>query len=138
VEGHKDCKSCGKTKPLISFKKQSRNKLLRRNHCNSCTGKRCSRSPAKKAISSRKNHWRRYGIDITEELYQRGISDQKGACSICKRIPKALQVDHCHATGRTRGLLCSACNRALGMFQDNPEILETAIEYLKFSKFPIG
>jgi hypothetical protein len=42
-----------------------------------------------------------------------------------------LAVDHCHTTGKIRGLLCSKCNPALGAFNDNIEILNSAIKYLK-------
>jgi hypothetical protein len=42
-----------------------------------------------------------------------------------------LAVDHCHTTGKVRGLLCSTCNTALGSFQDNPAYLKAAIHYLE-------
>lgn len=42
-----------------------------------------------------------------------------------------LHVDHCHQTGKIRGLLCQKCNMALGLLNDSVEILETAIRYLK-------
>jgi len=42
-----------------------------------------------------------------------------------------LVVDHCHSTGKIRGLLCHNCNRALGLMQDNVETLQNAIDYLK-------
>lgn len=54
---------------------------------------------------------------------------QKGACAICKQTKK-LVVDHNHTTKQIRGLLCSTCNLGLGMFQDNMDLLESAIRYL--------
>lgn len=49
-------------------------------------------------------------------------------CEICGNEPK--HIDHCHATGVVRGHLCRQCNLALGMFQDSPELLDKAKEYL--------
>ncbi len=71
-----------------------------------------------------------YGIGPVE---WQALSDaQGGLCAICQGLPgkKGLSVDHCHATRRVRGLLCSRCNTGLGQFQDNPALLTAAIEYL--------
>lgn len=71
---------------------------------------------------------------ITIEDYEQMLSEQNHVCAICfgteKRSHKSLAVDHCHDTGVVRGLLCSNCNLGLGNFQDNIEILKSAIEYL--------
>ncbi|MGE0576133.1 MAG: endonuclease VII domain-containing protein [Reyranella sp.] len=63
---------------------------------------------------------------------------QEGRCKICRRPAeegqwKVLRVDHDHATGKIRGLLCHHCNVALGHFGDSPELLERAAEYLRCS-----
>ena len=67
------------------------------------------------------------------------LTRQNNLCAICKKegfkINKNtalnLVVDHCHVTGVVRGLLCHNCNRALGLFKDNIESLNTAILYLE-------
>lgn len=73
---------------------------------------------------------RRYGI--SPEHYTQMLEDQDGACAICQRTPteRELGVDHCHKTGRIRGLLCADCNGAIGMLQEDPAIMRRAIRYL--------
>jgi Recombination endonuclease VII len=77
---------------------------------------------------------------LTRERYDSILKKQNGCCAIC-RLPSiyTLQIDHDHSCcprtfscGRCiRGLLCVACNRALGLFHDNPEMLKSAIAYLE-------
>jgi len=63
------------------------------------------------------------------------LEEQEHKCAICLTsdvdLEKLLAVDHCHTTGKVRGLLCSNCNLALGNFKDNITNLEQAIKYLK-------
>lgn len=73
----------------------------------------------------------RYGL--TEAKYNEIIERQKGRCGICHRF-RRLVVDHCHAGGRVRGLLCSNCNSALGLFEENLTVLANAVKYLRFHK----
>lgn len=75
--------------------------------------------------SSRK---RLYGV-TTEETNQMLVS-QNGVCAICLLVPNRPCVDHCHKSGKFRGILCSSCNRGLGFFHDNVEYLKSAIDYL--------
>lgn len=82
-----------------------------------------------------------YGITYPE--YMMLSEDQDHVCAICKNpelgihnrghqtVPLSLSVDHCHDTGSIRGLLCAKCNKALGLYNDNIELLEAAIEYLR-------
>ncbi|MFN2526220.1 MAG: endonuclease VII domain-containing protein [Actinomycetota bacterium] len=70
---------------------------------------------------------RRYGITIEE--VDRIINEQGLLCPLClKRLPQ--HVDHDHATGAIRGILCFKCNGALGKFEDDPDRIRAAIEYL--------
>ena len=80
---------------------------------------------------------RSYGI--TYKNYEALLKGQKYKCAICgsegfildaMKHKLKLVVDHSHKTGVVRGLLCHNCNRGLGLFQDNPDILQSAIEYL--------
>lgn len=75
---------------------------------------------------------RAYGISVEE--YEALVFIQKGSCAICKRpckTNKALSVDHDHKTGKIRGLLCQACNSALGFMEDSIDNIENMIKYLK-------
>lgn len=80
---------------------------------------------------------RDFGIDLAE--YQRMFVDQRGVCAICQQPETAMRggkakwmaVDHDHATGAIRSLLCSACNQALGHMKDDPVRLRAAADYLE-------
>lgn len=82
---------------------------------------------------------RKFGITQTD--YDRMLTEQGGGCALCGcraeeqkgRYQTYLHVDHCHATGRVRGLLCDEHNMLLGRFDDNPALLRRAAEYLEGS-----
>lgn len=58
------------------------------------------------------------------------LEEQGGVCLICGRAA-LMQVDHCHDTGKVRGLLCSPCNRGLGSFKDSLALVQAAADYLR-------
>lgn len=74
-------------------------------------------------------YFRRHYYGVTPEQFEAMLTEQGGGCKICRAI-EPLSVDHCHAKGDVRGLLCRRCNSGLGMFRDNPDFLRAAIEYL--------
>lgn len=64
---------------------------------------------------------------------------QGGACAICKKPERTarnrlLTIDHDHNTGHVRGLLCSQCNRAIGLLQDDPKVIAAAARYVQDSR----
>lgn len=82
-----------------------------------------------------RNHYYKkyYGLSVDDLLL---MCDKQGRkCGICPRdiiFPSsATHLDHDHDTGKVRALLCAHCNRGLGSFQDNPELLEKAAAYLR-------
>ena len=81
---------------------------------------------------------KKYGFSIEE--YNLLLKKQKDKCAICgskkNKIANRsrLEVDHCHKTGKIRGLLCSSCNRSLGLLGENVRILKRAIIYLSKPK----
>ena|SRR5580698_2982676 len=83
---------------------------------------------------------RLYGIQPDD--YMRMWHEQKGVCALCggidvdgkTRRTKCLHVDHCHSTGKVRGLLCHKCNHGLGAFKDDSALMRRAAEYIDRSK----
>jgi len=82
----------------------------------------------------------RYGVDLDQ--YEEMLERQNQQCAICqdkfngvltggKSFDGKACIDHCHTSGRVRGLLCSKCNTGLGGFRDNIESLQRAIDYLQ-------
>jgi hypothetical protein len=87
-----------------------------------------------------KNEQRRESVyGVSAEKYAEIVLKQNGVCAICARPEtgvrngklKALAIDHCHATGKIRELLCQSCNGLLGMAADNIDTLRKAIRYLQ-------
>jgi len=75
---------------------------------------------------------RLYGL--THDDYDQMLINQDGHCALCPAVPPEgayLHIDHCHATGRVRKLLCPACNRGLGAFGDDLDRLLRAVDYLR-------
>lgn len=75
---------------------------------------------------------RQYGITLAE--YDQMLRDQDYKCAICGNEDEVegrrLAIDHCHDSGKVRGLLCGKCNRGLGLFYDNKDLLTNAMAYL--------
>lgn len=83
------------------------------------------------------NRKRKFLYGISETEYYNLLQSQNSCCAICKRdsslFKKKLDVDHCHKTLKIRGLLCSSCNRGIGLLQDSLEILRFASDYIEKS-----
>ena len=72
------------------------------------------------------------------------MQKQNYVCAICfnpeirvhrlTQTVTSLSVDHCHKTGKVRGLLCHSCNTALGLLKDNTDVMRLAINYLETNK----
>lgn len=71
---------------------------------------------------------KKYGVSLAE--YDARYIAQGSRCAICSRKFKKLFIDHDHKTEKVRGLLCHSCNVAIGLFQEVPGRLESAIRYL--------
>lgn len=90
-------------------------------------------NPEKRYLTNRKSDLKKYGITL--EQYEEMEKKQRGLCAICGKSEtnkyKKLAVDHCHKSEKVRGLLCSNCNQALGLFRDKKTLLTKAINYLQ-------
>jgi len=84
-----------------------------------------------------RKHHLKHDSGITPLQYNEILKQQGGGCAICGGVNtngKRLAVDHCHKTGKNRGLLCTACNSGLGHFHDDINNLASAIKYLSRGK----
>ena len=123
-----------------SYKKGSEKwaaEKMRLGLCRSCGAPREDESIQHCAKCKRGRNSRRlkslYGITLEE--YEELAAHQSWVCWICGKEETTkdgfLHVDHCHKTGKIRGLLCGLCNRGIGSLGDSLELLEKAVEYLK-------
>lgn len=137
---------CSVLKPIgeFSISRRGKNGPVYRTNCKPCNSVRATKwfnenRDRAKANQRKRNLRVLYGI--TSDDYADMLDAQGGTCAICKqqepgahgRTGKqfSLSVDHCHQTGRVRGLLCQRCNRAVGLLGDDPALLRNAIEYLE-------
>ncbi|MBH1939046.1 endonuclease VII domain-containing protein [Streptomyces sp. AV19] len=144
----KACRKCGVTKPISGFSLSRRAtetaKAVYRSDCKECCSARARQWFADNKERARENRHRwalfnSYGI--TPDDYLLLLKQQGGVCAICSEDEPnehgrtgtkfRLAVDHCHRTGRVRGLLCQKCNRAIGLLKDNADLLRKAIDYLE-------
>ena len=87
-------------------------------------------NPEKVIEISRRNTLKRK-YNLTPAQYDAMSAAQRGHCKTCGRDDQGLHVDHDHATGMIRGLLCGNCNRMIGLAGDNPAVLRKAANYLE-------
>ncbi len=116
--GHKLCRTCGEVKPHSEWHRNASASDGLSTRCKAC-----------RAVQGRQGHLKRqYGL--TEAERGRLIAAQGGVCCICLSAPPG-HVDHCHETGRVRGVLCFSCNAALGQFKDRPDAIRRAAAYVE-------
>ena len=120
-EGHQGCNTCGEIKPLTAFAKSKSKKNGICTRCKDCTNK------------AHLN--RRYGHGAAETK-ERLFKKQSGRCAICKGTTASMQrgdskwaLDHCHKTGRIRGVLCHRCNLTLGYLEQHEFDIEPFRQY---------
>ncbi|MGW6458644.1 endonuclease VII domain-containing protein [Streptomyces sp. NPDC055078] len=116
--GHRRCPQCCEVKPHSEWERNKTSRDGWASYCKVC-----------RAARNRESYFRRkYGI--TEADRDEMISSQMGICCICLAAPAA-HVDHCHETGKVRGVLCFNCNSAIGKLGDDPDTVRRAAAYLE-------
>jgi len=140
--GTKQCKQCKEEKCLTKFSKKKSNRDGLSIYCKPCRRER-ERIYNKNNPDKKRNKHLKYKYGITLEEYNSILDKQGGACKLCSLTDhthgrgNVLYVDHCHTTGKVRGILCHNCNSGLGHFKDNIELLKKAIDYLKEEEYEI-
>jgi hypothetical protein len=153
----KKCLKCNIEKPLTEYHKDKSRKTGLREQCKACrckyedvVTKSCiacdtiykveGYSKAQKYCSlTCQRVYIKYKINKNDLKHM--VEKYRNKCAICKKEETAtdkrtgkkykLSIDHCHKTGKVRGLLCGKCNAAIGYFKDDIKLLKNAIKYLK-------
>lgn len=124
------CRKCNTTKDLTQFYKCADKKD---GHASNC--KQCKLSYSQLNGEKYKQSFIKWKYGLNADDHKALLAKQGNKCAICEshqsEFQKSLAVDHCHATGKVRGLLCEDCNLGLGKFKDNPDRLKKAAEYLR-------
>ena len=137
----KTCNKCLETKDSFEFydRETSSGSPYKSSVCKECQKIKAKRHRETDHGKKTRKIWdlKKYGLTL--EQYDSMLKSQNYACKICKegstKHPKykdgSFSVDHCHQTGKVRGLLCTRCNLVLGKVADSIWILKSAIDYLK-------
>ena len=135
----KKCTKCETQYPLDEFPTKRRPYAQQSNWCNACykAYNKAYYKANKEKINAegRRSHLKnKYGITV--EQYDEMVEVREGKCDICGGTEThhrsgRMNVDHCHTTGKVRGLLCFRCNTFLGATKDSIDILKKAILYLE-------
>lgn len=138
----KDCKRCGQRfTPSCGgnvYCLHCVNEVKRENHAR---GQREWRAKNPKKHAEYKTNldlMNKYGITLN--VYREILGAQGGGCAICGDVAprgrgkhRLFVVDHCHTTGKVRGLLCAGCNTAIGLFGEDEQRMKSAIKYIRRS-----
>ncbi|TDC41506.1 hypothetical protein E1281_37305 [Actinomadura sp. KC345] len=128
-EGMKYCAQCEKIKPVVEFGHNRAKSSGLATYCRPCHNKVMADNKERNHGSGR-NYLLKLRYGVTEDQVRQMIAEQGGICVICLRA-EAKHVDHDHMTGLVRRVLCFKCNGGLGQFEDDPERLRLAAEYLE-------
>ena len=142
VNGKKCSGKCGQAKRYSEFFKSNQGDGYY-SYCKQCSkdhNREFYRKNPKSPEEQKKGSLRR-AYNLTVEEYRAMFASQNGLCASCGNPEtkidhrtgnvKELAVDHDHATGKIRALLCNACNVALGLLQDDPERIEQLFRYIQ-------
>jgi hypothetical protein len=134
------CSTCKEDKDPSCFHKAGNKKRGYQFSCIACRkkikNKQRESMTEQEWYLTQRQYWLKsqYGLNLSD--YNDLIKEQNHKCAICETdevdaFKGLLFVDHCHTSGKVRGLLCHHCNTALGKFKDSESILMRAIEYVR-------
>jgi hypothetical protein len=126
--GKKACRKCGVLLPLRHFHRNPQRTDNRGSYC-----KDCLRNKDQKGYEASRVAALAKKYNIPRDAYTTMVASQDNKCAVCGeqcRSGRRLAVDHCHKSGKVRGLLCRSCNVGLGHFKDDPKLLLLAAKYL--------
>lgn len=145
------CSKCKEYKHKNKFRKRENSTTGRQYWCRSCENeasreryklkrrrKRTKNKPVRDTSLKRKKRMLKSRYDLSYEEYVSMYKTQNECCAICEEQydlggHSGLYVDHCHKTGKVRGLLCPRCNSLIGKFLEDKDILLNSLEYLNIS-----
>lgn len=119
VSDTKPCSKCKAVKPLDDFHRATKSSTGRASWCKECARTVLRESRKRTYLPENKRKWQlktRYGM--TPAAVDQMLVSQGGKCALCPKELSKPCVDHCHNTGRVRGLLCHQCNIRLGGWDD--------------------
>ena len=126
------CTACQQSKPLEDFNKNKDGKFGKHSICRQCTLER-NRFRYVNGDSYAVRLKKLYGLSVKE--YEELYAEAQGKCQSCgikeEELTRRLAVDHCHTSGKVRGLLCGKCNTALGQLNDSLDTISALYSYLK-------
>lgn len=134
----KTCPSCKIERSLEEFHKDRTSNTGYAYYCKMCATSKARAFYHEKCSSSREykktqsDRYKKKKFNLTGEEYDSLLKSQ-GTCAICGVAltgGSQSHLDHCHSTGKIRAFLCTNCNRGLGHFKDNTDILQKAINYI--------
>lgn len=142
------CHRCATVKDAEHFNSNARRADGLQVHCVQCmSGARKTARAQQRMLPGGAERARKVGAEsrwrwaiqklygLTPEQYEVMLTAQGEACAICLRaqseLPRRLSVDHCHVSGKVRGLLCAHCNMAIGQLGDDHERIGRAFAYLR-------
>lgn len=135
--GRKYCSACATVPAIEVFVSHTGNI---RPYCIPCTNiLERSRTHSSDKAYQRERMMKRNYHGFSADQYNALFESQGGLCAICKRPEtyvhhgnvQPLSIDHCHKTHRVRALLCARCNAALGLLEENPDVIQALLDYAK-------
>lgn len=118
--------------PKQKYRKSEKGKATEKAYRLSREGKNAQNKWRNKNTDRTREYALQYNYGLSLEAYDKLLEAQQGLCAICRHsCPSGpLCVDHDHSTGAIRGLLCRKCNVGIGQLNDDPALVQAALDYL--------